>query len=1240
MIFDFDSKGRLFLNLWIVKPFHLQPWMAMTIGVFAILGAFRLYVYISTRSIKKRYAPAHRRKDSIAEPLLLLKQMINTKPKKFGDIFPEELRELAKRRVAVLKEANPFGMQTIYNNNYQGAGTGAGGGSPGSGHGRSNMKRSSSLNFRQSPTLGRFSPKTAFNPMQFRTPQSLKSGSTIFEKEPSPLALSPTPTFNDNSVNINNTNINNTSSSIGSSLLTSPTTTMDSSGKSFVNSPAAAGFNSNTTASYLKRSNNSIQKDEINFINEQEKLIGGSPKIGTVLQQQQQQADQPTIEEEEEDRQSDSSNTSSSSNNFQDTPPMFRMGSSSGKRIVPSTNYGLVGLALSGGGIRSATFNLGLLQALSKHRLFRKVDYLSTVSGGGFIGSCLISLLSEGTHTSDWNNFPFHYSRGMKEGIPLKHLRNSANYLANGLFEFLLFPVLILRGIVLNLISIFPFVWGLLLFERYVPIKFGVNYYLTLRIAWNLLIHILIFPLISRPKVTIPAIILFLSIYSTDLSAFFSKANNFEIAASLCLHLYLNHPWLLRKEDSKVWYDRSFGWLFIVLISLGFVESLPLIENVYIQYFGGETSFRVYPLFCLFALILADSLAFTLLTNPKLSPVKRLTFHIFVSIVGPLLLILTYLELSVWLDSSSSLFGIGNGICFFVSLLSFFTMDINETSMHKYYRDRLSKAYMFSIKNGRFRPYGGEKISRLNRRSVAPYLLINTTLNYTTNNDPNGIPDSRGSDFFMFSQHFVGSETCGYRSTEQMEKLDRRLDLATAVSISGAAVGTKMGTATIPTLVLSLGILNIRLGYWLPNPLGIFLSHPYLGRLFYGGFACYHLVKEFGWTAMTSKDWCINLSDGGHIENLGAYELIKRRCKYVIISDAEADPDMTFPSLAQLMRLVRIDFGINIQINLDDIRRGGNGYSQKHWTVGKIIYQKKKSYSNPQDSDTENPPSGEVGYLLYIKSSLTGDEDEVIKEYQSQHPSFPHESTTDQFFTESQFEAYRSLGYHIGGSSLFGPKHNRLFDGEDVDSFFERIYQSCTGELPKGWQEKRDDSGSQYFVQQDMKKKTWFDPRLRKTSASGTQVPPGVSQSASAIPITTTVIPTTTSISISKNHNNNNNNNNMNNINNVNLDSVSGFRVANNNINNNNNIIHNNNNNNNINNVSRTPTTTTITTTITNNNDHLIPAPTTLTSTLPPTHSNGNENDDDSDTDGNTNEGVISGGKNGDILGGVSLPPQ
>jgi hypothetical protein len=158
----------------------------------------------------------------------------------------------------------------------------------------------------------------------------------------------------------------------------------------------------------------------------------------------------------------------------------------------------------------------------------------------------------------------------------------------------------------------------------------------------------------------------------------------------------------------------------------------------------------------------------------------------------------------------------------------------------------------------------------------------------------------------------------------------------------------------------------------------------------------------------------VNLSDGGHIENLAAIELLRRRCKYIIIGDGEADPEMHFNGLATLMRCAEIDLGVKIDIHLDRIRLtqsesddSGCRDSLEHWTLGTICYPEKNAAG---EHDT--------GYLLYLKSSFTGDEDEVIREYRHRNPTFPHESTADQFFDEGQFEAYRALGQHIAEKAL------------------------------------------------------------------------------------------------------------------------------------------------------------------------------------------------------------------------------
>jgi hypothetical protein len=112
--------------------------------------------------------------------------------------------------------------------------------------------------------------------------------------------------------------------------------------------------------------------------------------------------------------------------------------------------------------------------------------------------------------------------------------------------------------------------------------------------------------------------------------------------------------------------------------------------------------------------------------------------------------------------------------------------------------------------------------------------------------------------------------------------------------------------------------------------------------------------------------------------------------------DGEADEKMGFPSLVRLLRFARIDMGIQIDVDLSGLRPAADGLSRVHWMLGTIRYS---------DDDT--------GYLLYIKSSIIGDENEYIREYRSRQMAFPHEPTADQFFDETQFEAYRALGYHM-----------------------------------------------------------------------------------------------------------------------------------------------------------------------------------------------------------------------------------
>ena len=180
-------------------------------------------------------------------------------------------------------------------------------------------------------------------------------------------------------------------------------------------------------------------------------------------------------------------------------------------------------------------------------------------------------------------------------------------------------------------------------------------------------------------------------------------------------------------------------------------------------------------------------------------------------------------------------------------------------------------------------------------------------------------------------------------------------------------------------------------------------------------FALVYLIAELlGQTTGRSK--FVNLSDGGHFDNLGLYELVRRRCRLIIVCDAEEDAALTFGSLGAAIRKCRADFGVEIDINPDPIRKGADGFSRRHCVVGRIRYPEPETAFCAGMTEgwrsAEKTDKCSRGWILYLKSSLTGGEPADVIEYRSQFSEFPHQSTLDQFFSESQFESYRRLGYH------------------------------------------------------------------------------------------------------------------------------------------------------------------------------------------------------------------------------------
>ena len=361
-----------------------------------------------------------------------------------------------------------------------------------------------------------------------------------------------------------------------------------------------------------------------------------------------------------------------------------------------------------------------------------------------------------------------------------------------------------------------------------------------------------------------------------------------------------------------------------------------------------------------------------------------------------------------------------------LGLLFSYFFEINIFGLSQFYRNRLVRCFLGATRwaPGVRKPHPFTKfdfkddmpLSDLKKDFRGPFPIFNCTLNLAGSADL--AVRTRHSASFSLTPLRCGSDRpkVGYAPTGNSNPHSRRpgfaggVKLGQAIAISGAAVSPNMGYNTSPLVALLLTMFNVRLGWWFPNP----------GKHAWGAsglrFSLYYLTKELLGIAGENRQF-LNVTDGGHFENLGVYELIRRRCKVIIACDAECDEVLQFGALGNLVRICATDFGAVIDIEVKSIREQKDDHSLAHCTVGKI------KYSN-----------GSIGYLIYLKASVTGDEDIGIAQYRSSHPSFPHETTANQFFTEDQFESYRKLGLHIVHHALRGSQ-----PGDDPLSVAEKL---------------------------------------------------------------------------------------------------------------------------------------------------------------------------------------------------------
>lgn len=781
----------------------------------------------------------------------------------------------------------------------------------------------------------------------------------------------------------------------------------------------------------------------------------------------------------------------------------------------------LVGLAFSGGGIRSATFNLGILQGLARLGLVRRFDYLSTVSGGGYIGSWLGAWIRrEGIAEVERGLAPSPAESGAAmEHETIRSLRRYSNYLTPklGVFSADTWTMIsiYLRNLVLNqgILSL-ALVAALLLARPLAGFTrvMAENPVLSLIAACALLGVALVstgfnlrafsrhpaegsYPPYCTPGcslLTIVVPVLLASwlaaggIWGLEVSDIIIR--HFDPAATPFHVTTFGTPLLVflisflatlimglwgagMVDEKREWVSRIGGWLMIACVAwvASFTVAFygPLVFVTRESTLAELTRLGFGPAWVLTTIggLLAGQSAST--GKPGSSRwLELLAVAAPFVFIGGLLAALAwgihevYLQFvpqDVWsywgqmywpLDPGRRLqtLGLSIGVAAVLTWLSLFLssrVDINQFSMHLFYRNRLVRCYLGASSHGR-RPHpttgfsaadDDMPIRRLTPSRIetckdgtprgfsGPYPIINAALNLTHGEELAW--QQRKAASFVFTPRYCGFEVppvrkeaadfrsdsplapAGYRPTGDFAYPGEGVSLGTAFAISGAAASPNMGYHTSAATAFLMTLFNVRLGWWLSNPrhnVAWKVRGPKLGLKYLFG-------ELFGFTSDRSP--YVYVSDGGHFENLGVYELVRRRCRYIVACDGSEDRKYTFEGLGNAIEKCRSDFGVPIEIDFEQLRPAeGQRLSQWHCAIGKIRY------------DLVDPQAP-AGTLLYLKTSLTGEEPGDVKRYAAENPDFPHQPTSDQWFDESQFESYRALGEHVA-TTVFGAVEESL----------------------------------------------------------------------------------------------------------------------------------------------------------------------------------------------------------------------
>ncbi len=711
-----------------------------------------------------------------------------------------------------------------------------------------------------------------------------------------------------------------------------------------------------------------------------------------------------------------------------DPPATFRRITDDGK------DQGRLAITCSGGGIRSASFCLGALQLLREKGFYDKASTVIGVSGGGYMAAAFHVLRRT---CAD----PF--SPGSPE---LARLRRQTRYLLQGGRAMFRAALSVLFGLIVNLLLIgitlraIAWVLGWFLADQQVIMRADTS----INVDWRphdswFFLGLSLFPLALSAamfvlekvwdrwarmpdlvrmvlttignvslRVGVPLAVLLLGVPG-GLYLLGQLAGDSTLPSAL--------PALVDPTKQGV---ASFGALVVVLIGLGKTVWNGLAVE------GKEA-----------AGIRARLLAFG---RTKLAPWAGTTIIVVAAVVVLLRWTGGYaIDRNYQADWNVALVlaAIAAGIKVFT--------DANRTSLHSFYRERLSRAFLVTRKDN------GAAVAldyhlRLRYSDWAkpvnggPQLVIAGVANVS---DADFVPAQRDCVPFVFDAQqigIVGDRSLpdgGRRTTGDYEReadmLKREVTVPAAMAISGAALSPLTGRVNSRTrpVRLLLAVLNARLGVWLPNPYwnnrpepafpevnGIFRKvRRYVGSVIDKP-GPYRLLRE-GVGQPSMYDRRIYVTDGGHYDNLGLVEALRREPAQVIVIDASNDAEDRFTALAEAIATARMDHGIQIDIGPSPMIRGSKPRADRAWAYGIATHPLKEGAEKPYKTE-----------IFFVKAVLAGHLGWDIEQYAVGHPDFPRRTTGDQFYDEWDFEAYRSLGYALAESLT---EHHRVRDRlEDI----------------------------------------------------------------------------------------------------------------------------------------------------------------------------------------------------------------